>query len=235
MRRLLTAAFLAAAISAPAHAGIVIDGIYDADYGASTASVTYNPAAPLGNFGTPGTENHMSGYEIFLTADADYLYGFIDGDTAGALASTNLYFDLDVAAGNGSDLGFEVFNDRAFIPGVGGYSAPLGIATAFTSDASGVNLEFAIPIQYFTTAIAGLSYYPGRSLATPGGTVRLNLSQSLGYSVAGGQANYGSDRLGVVGLSAVPEPATWAMMIVGFGATGLMVRGARRQRAFAAA
>ncbi|MBT9474077.1 MAG: PEPxxWA-CTERM sorting domain-containing protein [Phenylobacterium sp.] len=30
--------------------------------------------------------------------------------------------------------------------------------------------------------------------------------------------------------SAVPEPATWAMMIVGFGAAGSMVRSARRRR-----
>lgn len=35
--------------------------------------------------------------------------------------------------------------------------------------------------------------------------------------------------LGPVG--AVPEPATWAMMIVGFGATGAMVRRSRRLRA----
>ncbi len=36
-------------------------------------------------------------------------------------------------------------------------------------------------------------------------------------------------------ISAVPEPATWAMMIVGFGAVGSMVRTARRRNAFSAA
>ena len=35
-------------------------------------------------------------------------------------------------------------------------------------------------------------------------------------------------------LSAVPEPATWAMMIVGFGAVGSMVRTSRRRTAFSA-
>jgi hypothetical protein len=34
--------------------------------------------------------------------------------------------------------------------------------------------------------------------------------------------------------SAVPEPATWAMMIIGFGAVGTMVRGSRRRTALAA-
>jgi hypothetical protein len=33
--------------------------------------------------------------------------------------------------------------------------------------------------------------------------------------------------------SAVPEPATWAMMIIGFGAVGTMVRGSRRRNALA--
>lgn len=35
--------------------------------------------------------------------------------------------------------------------------------------------------------------------------------------------------------SAVPEPATWAMMIVGFGAVGSMVRTSRRRNVFSAA
>lgn len=35
--------------------------------------------------------------------------------------------------------------------------------------------------------------------------------------------------------SAVPEPATWAMMIIGFGAIGSMVRASRRRNAVAAA
>lgn len=35
-------------------------------------------------------------------------------------------------------------------------------------------------------------------------------------------------------VSAVPEPATWAMMIVGFGAVGSMVRTSRRRNVFSA-
>ncbi len=35
--------------------------------------------------------------------------------------------------------------------------------------------------------------------------------------------------------AAVPEPATWAMMIIGFGAVGSMVRTSRRRSAFGAA
>lgn len=56
-------------------------------------------------------------------------------------------------------------------------------------------------------------------------------------------SKYGYDRLildnitigaaaGPIG-SAVPEPATWAMMIIGFGAVGSMVRTSRRRQAYA--
>ena len=34
--------------------------------------------------------------------------------------------------------------------------------------------------------------------------------------------------------SGVPEPATWAMMIIGFGGVGTMVRSARRRQMLAA-
>ena len=91
---------------------------------------------------------------------------------------------------------------------------------------SGSNFEFAIPTHYFTSAISGLSYDPA---VTFGSSVRLNLSQSLSYSVAGGQASYGSARLGIVSVAAVPEPATWAMMLVGFGMIGGVTRYRRRK------
>lgn len=44
-----------------------------------------------------------------------------------------------------------------------------------------------------------------------------------------------SDSASGVPVSAVPEPATWAMMIIGFGAVGSIVRTSRRRTAFSAA
>ncbi|HYF29464.1 MAG TPA: PEPxxWA-CTERM sorting domain-containing protein, partial [Candidatus Paceibacterota bacterium] len=43
----------------------------------------------------------------------------------------------------------------------------------------------------------------------------------------------GSGNLEILGAGAVPEPATWAMMILGFGAVGSLVR--RRRHGLAAA
>ena len=47
--------------------------------------------------------------------------------------------------------------------------------------------------------------------------------------------DFGMDNLTFEIGAAVPEPATWAMMIIGFGAVGSMVRTSRRRNAFAAA
>lgn len=40
-------------------------------------------------------------------------------------------------------------------------------------------------------------------------------------------------RFSVLRMTAVPEPATWAMMIIGFGVTGSMLRNTRRRAALA--
>ena len=63
---------------------------------------------------------------------------------------------------------------------------------------------------------------------TPGSTGAYNLS----FSTAGGD-NIGPllDNVAVVAAVAVPEPATWAMMIMGFGGVGALMR--RRRTAFA--
>ena len=201
---------------------ITIDGVYDAAYGGAKSTVIYDPNAPQGNFQTPGNSNHTTGYQIFLAEQGGSVYGYLQafGPNSGMIVSANLYFDLDRANGNGSDIGFEIFNDRAFVAGVPGYSGPLGLQ--FVASADGSGLEFRIPDAMFTGPIAGLVYDPSQVFTAPGGDLVLRLSQSFGYSVAGG-ATYGPDRLGVVTLAgAVPEPSTWAMMLLGFAGVGFM-------------
>lgn len=208
---LATAAAFALGISG-AQATIVVDGTLDAAYGAPTSSVGYNASAPEGNFSTPTNESDAIAYDIYMKEDGGNVYLFFQTNSAPGGASVggfaNLYFDLDPANGNGSDLGFEVTNGRAFIPGVSGYAAaPL---VQFSGDAN--HLEISIPDSYFTGPIAGLSYYPGQQFVSSSDPdLTLRLSQTFGYSVAGGDS-YGPDRLGHVTLPfATPEPATMAL------------------------
>lgn len=225
MRKLLAAAFMMFAMTGSAHA-IDINGELDATGYTHTASVGFDKAAPEHNFGAPTNKSAFTAYEIYLSADANYLYGFIAGENPAAPQFANLYFGVN---NGGSTIGFEIFNNKAFKPGPAAtYDAP-GILHAVKTTAGGVGLEFAIPMEYFLTDAFGFGFNPAHA----GDKIRLNLAQALGYSVAGGQAYYGDERLGVVGVSAVPEPATWAMLIVGFGLAGSMVRARRRQGALA--
>jgi hypothetical protein len=212
----------------------------------ATVSVATDPNAPVGNFQTPGN-TATAGYDLTLGDNGSSVIGTIaqtGGVSAGSFA--NLYFDLNPTVMDGSDLGFEMGTGgvTAFIPGKNGQA---GFSTllsptlyTFSSATAGglTTLNFSLANSLFTSPIAGLSYYgpaDGSPVQTFESVVTLRLSQSLSYSVAGG-ASYGPDRLGsvTVGTGAVPEPATWAMMLVGFGGLGAVLRRRRGQVALAA-
>jgi hypothetical protein len=216
-----------------------VDGIIGAEWtGASIANVLYNSMAPIGNFGAPTNENHLTAYNILTRGDNDYLYVGIQtvGTTyGGGMDFSNLYFSTTLA---GSNIGFEVTNNRAFYPGgSAGYFnyTPMssGIEyslTPFVNSSTPMVLEVAFPWQVFTANSLGVNNGAGVPVFTPNATsgVRLNLSQSFGLSVAGGQTFYGNNRLGVV-PTPVPEPGTLAL--AGMGIIGLAYYGIRRRSA----
>ena len=218
-------AFTSAAMAQPVVDGVNSSGEYS---GASSATVATNPSAPNGNFGDPGPSSE-AGYTINLTNQNGSLFGLVTQTGGTALGPfTNLYFDLDSATRSGSDLGFEIGPGgvRAFIP-LPNTNTILDSSLYDFASTTGSNglltLEFRLANSLFTSPIAGLTYSP--QLVFGGSLVRLNLSQTLGYSVAGGQGNFGTQRLGTFNVAAaVPEPGTWAMMLVGFGAIGATMR-----------
>jgi hypothetical protein len=196
-------------------APVSINGTLGAEWaGATVKSVLYNPAAPTSNFGAPTNEANVTAYDIYTRGDSNYFYVGLTttGNTyAGGLDFANLYFSTTLT---GSNVGFELTNQNAFVPGVpGNYPYTPGsndihyAVTPGTPSTPGV-IEFAAPWAVFTSNSLGLSPAP----AVPTTAVQLRLSQAFGYSVAGG-ASYGSDRLGQVAV--VPEPATISLAAAG--------------------
>lgn len=206
---------------------------------ASTVSVATDPNAPVGNFGAPGN-TATAGYTLTLSDDGSSVVGLIvqtGGTAVGQFA--NVYFDLNPSVNNGSDLGFEIGTGgvTAFIPGKNGqsgFNTVLDPSVYSVSGATPGTFGFTLANSLFTGPIAGLAYYgpaDGQAAQTFESDVTLRLSQSLSFSVAGG-ASYGATRLGSVNVGgAVPEPASWALLLVGFGAVGIGMR--RRARALA--
>jgi hypothetical protein len=226
-RALLSFALLALAGTASAQVGI--DGVIGADWtGASSVAVNYNSSAAQNNFGAPTNENHVVAYNVLTRQDSSYLYVAVVTNTAGggtlpaAQQFANLYF------GGNTSVGFEVTNNRAFIPGVPGYTSLSSLvgtsnevfwASNFTG--SEYVIEMAVPISFFATDPLSMGFAP--LTGAPGADfTRISLSQSYGYSVAGGQSFYGTNRLGA--FTGVPSPA--AAGLLGLG--GLMASRRRR-------
>lgn len=199
---------------------ITVDGNSSDWAGVSGSYVAYNSAAPEHNFGAPTDETRGVPYTAYITSDATYLYALVEADSS-AVGSmwANLYFDLNPSTG--SDFGIEVTNNRAFVPsGVpAGYFSLVGTGFSWATNGT-TTIEMRLPWTYLMTDPGGMGF-PLISGSNP--TVQLRLSQSFGYSVAGGP-DYGADRLGETSLTAVPEPGTLLMVSSALALLGVGVR-----------
>jgi hypothetical protein len=231
--RSLAAACLAALSGTPLFASTVtFTGDPSADFAVPstvTSQVTLNPNPDptqtyVGNFGTPSSITDYNAYTIYTNADANNYYVGLESTSpinVGNLDFANLYFSTDLS--QGSTVGFEANNSRAFIPGVSGYynyTSSSGIVLDDTSTASQYLIEFSVPISFFTTDPLGMGFTPATT------DIQLRLSQTFGYSVAGG-SDYGDGRFGDFNPAATPEPAS--LTLAGFAAFGFLAPIARRK------
>ena len=220
-----------------------VDGSLGAEWsGISSVHVSADPAAPLGNFGAPGNTNALA-YDIYMRRDGNYLYAGLQASSPGNVADklfANLYFAVAWNGGNSVDtIGFEVTNDRAFKPSAipGPYTNDtaanfIQFATNPGSATDAAVIEVAIDLSVFTLNALNVGGFGGIPAGqTPFG-IAMFLSQSFGYSVAGG-ASYGPTLLGFVDLPAdgeVPEPGALALVGAALGALAWTRRSARAVR-----
>ena len=177
-------------------------------------SVGFDPSAAVGNFQAPGNTNSNTAYTINMTSDAtnvNLTLQTVGTPVDSTLNFTNLYFDTGLASGQtGSNLGFEIQNQDAFTPGVSNNTSDLNHGITFTQPTAGV-WDITIPWSYFVTDPDGLGF---TKITSTNDILRLDLSQSFGYSVAGGSTAYGPTELGEVTYQAAPEPSSYALAFV---------------------
>ena len=195
----------------PGHAGGNPDG-----WGASGGSSTghWNPTiADFANEAAHGGVGWTRGTGISNAANPGMLAQKVAGHTI--LANTRYTLTMDVGSqmrGNGA-FGFEIGLLGGLLDGTGEIFARLTDATSGITIAPG------------TFDTVSLVFETGANDAFLGKQLYILISGT------GGGAAFDNAMLDAspLSVSAVPEPATWAMMIVGFGGVGSMVRAARRR------
>ena len=195
----------------PGHAGGNPDG-----WGASGGSSTghWNPtAASFANEAAHGGVGWARGNGVVNDTNPGMLAQKVAGHTILANTRYTLTMDVGRRLDGVGDFGFEIGLLGGLLDGTGSIFAEL------TDQTSG----FTIAPGTFGTV--NLVFETGASDAFIGKQLYILIS-GAGMGAAFDNAMLDASPLSV---SAVPEPATWAMMIIGFGAAGSMVRSARRR------
>lgn len=148
---------------------------------------------------------------------ANVVFTIVTDDTLGALTEDNILGWTFAVTNNGETAKFNDQSDGAKVDIFG---------NAFTATASGLYFNFSAPGNNYAAFVSGFrqSY-----CVQSNGCFDQNGPEEI--AVAGAFVTNFSivPQSGLQQIAAVPEPAAWALMLLGFGGVGAAVRG-RRQR-----
>lgn len=128
------------------------------------------------------------------------------------------YVDLDGSTGSNNDPAGQLISNLSFAAG----------AYTLTFDLAGNNRGASD--QSTTVTIGDFTQTLTRSASDGFSTATFNFTTTGGNLVftENGPSNQQGNLLDNVSLIAVPEPATWAMMLMGFGGLGALLRNRRK-------
>ena len=170
---------------------------------------------------TNTTQNAALKTFTFTATDASTVLNFQGYNLPGNTVIVNLFFGTAANASQPSTLiaGNNLLVGAAYTPTASGCGNYFGV------DPNTAGQSFGANGLYFGGTCAGVFDTLTTSLTTSIGqsyTLRFNLS------VFGGTDNGVRVSTGALTTGAVPEPATWAMMLLGFGGIGFAMRRRRR-------
>lgn len=225
MKTFMMAAFAAVALAAAPAAAQVTDSNPTVAFTYGTGN-NYNPANAVVNTTATG-EQAVRLTEPFVQASATGGTGIYTFETGTNLTCTQ------PTAGNCSDVGF---NFSFFGDAIAGATVSItnlagGFASFAASDLDSANTSNAIQgSQRLSSAFLNGLFGPTLDInfdPNVNSTFRIDLLSANGMTTSA-FAQLGT---GFAATAAVPEPATWAMMLMGFGAMGFALRRNRRRTA----
>lgn len=176
----------------------------------------------LGSVGvlSPGVYRFASSAQLTGTLTLDYgansnvPFVFQIGSSLITASGANV---VVLGGGNGSGLFWNV-----------GSAATLGTGTQF---AGNIIAGTAITLDTGASILCGRALALTAAVTMNGNQISSNCAGA--GSLSSGRTDYGSGGFAGVGTvgDAVPEPAQWAMLVIGFGGVGTVLRRNRRQRA----
>jgi len=222
-------------------AELLVNGNFETgDYTGWTTSTQAGSAGSL-NIDTPGTTTPISGGATAPNASGGSYYSVTDQTGPGAYSLTQLF---TVAAGTTSlNLSFEMFANNydgvVFVDPAGldytaqpNQHARVDLLTAGADPFSTSPADVIANFYLGSDPVAGANPYTSYSfdilsLITPGQSYQVRFGEVDNQLFF----NMGVDNVSILATTgAVPEPATWAMMLFGFGAIGVAMRTRRRRK-----
>jgi hypothetical protein len=199
---------------------------------AATALVASSANAAVTFTFIPGGASPAGGYTVVDTFD-----------NANGLTGSNFQIKTPPADGNGAPPANSIPAGTAYLSVLGGGSATY----TFTGDVSSFEFDWGSVDSYNTLTInstgADPIVIPGLSFPNAADGNQVDAGTNGLFRVAGtegerftsvtfssSQNSFEVDNLAV----GVPEPASWALMILGFGGAGAALRGQRRRQAVCA-
>ncbi|WP_422344843.1 PEPxxWA-CTERM sorting domain-containing protein [Parasphingorhabdus sp.] len=228
MRKLLVALALSAATIAPAHAGVVFSDNFDGENGGNSA-LNYTGYANFASTGA-GTTDVVKNGDFGIACSGSCVD--LDGSPGpGELTSLNSFA---FNAGDFVRLSFDLGGNQRR-SGNDGYFVGFDFGSSIMVDDYGINFGGTDQIVIPSTNTSNITTSSGIAFDAPFFTRSIFFTAgeagSLNFKFGSSSADNVGPLLDNVVLeigAPVPEPATWAMMIFGFGLVGGAMRRNRK-------